>query len=215
MPKARSVYACAQCGAQSPKWMGQCPECGAWGSLAEEALGMAPEPLLGRSAQVRSITDVGSMAVGRRSTGVAGLDRVLGGGLVPGSLVLIGGEPGIGKSTLLTEVAGKIDGTALYLSGEESPAQVKLRADRLHASTERFLIAGTTNLEECLAAIREHRPSLVIDDSIQTLASDQIESPAGSVSQVRGCAAMLQAAIKGSEAALVIVGHVTKEGNIA
>ena len=195
--------------------MGQCSECGSWGSLAEELSTKSVDNLPIRSAQVQPISEVGSMPVARRSTGVPGLDRVLGGGLVPGSLVLIGGEPGIGKSTLLTEVAGKIDGTALYLSGEESPAQVKLRADRLQASSESFLIAGTTNLEECLNAIREHHPSLVIVDSIQTLVSDQIESSAGSISQVRGCAAMLQAAIKGSDAALVIVGHVTKEGSIA
>jgi DNA repair protein RadA/Sms len=135
--------------------------------------------------------------------------------MVPGSITLLGGEPGIGKSTLLTEVAGKLKGTALYLSGEESPSQVKLRADRLGATRDGFLLAGTTSLEECLGAIREHSPELVIVDSIQTLASDQIDSPAGSVSQVRGCAAILQSAIKGSNSALVLVGHVTKEGSIA
>jgi DNA repair protein RadA/Sms len=140
---------------------------------------------------------------------------VLGGGLVPGSITLLGGEPGIGKSTLLTEVAGAIEGTALYLSGEESPSQVKLRADRLGSLRDGFLLAGTTSLEECLSAIREHSPDLVIVDSIQTLSSASIDSAAGSVSQVRGCAAALQAAIKGSQTALVLVGHVTKEGSLA
>ncbi|MEO7453373.1 MAG: DNA repair protein RadA [Fimbriimonadales bacterium] len=215
MPKVRTVFACTQCGAQAPKWLGQCPECGTWGSLLEETpiRSMVAEPT--KSLKAVPISEVDSLAVSRRGTGVAGFDRVLGGGLVPGSLTLLGGEPGIGKSTLLTEVAGKIPGTALYLSGEESPSQVKLRADRMGSGHEGFLLAGTTSLEECLGAIREYQPDLVIVDSIQTLSSEAIDSAAGSVSQVRGCAAALQAAIKGSQTALVLVGHVTKEGSIA
>jgi DNA repair protein RadA/Sms len=170
---------------------------------------------MGRSLEVSSISAVDSASVRFRPTGVSGFDRVLGGGFVAGSMVLIGGEPGIGKSTLLTDVAGKASGKALYLSGEESPNQVKMRAERLGALRDGFLLAGTTSLEECLGAIRDHRPDLVIVDSIQTLSSDAIENAAGSVSQVRGCAAALQATIKGSAAALVLVGHVTKEGSIA
>jgi DNA repair protein RadA/Sms len=137
---------------------------------------------------------------------------------VPGSLVLIGGEPGIGKSTLLTEVAGRIassGGTALYLSGEESPRQVKLRAERIGALGDGFLVGGSTSLEECIQAMSTASPDIVIVDSIQTLTSQAIDSTAGSVSQVRGCAAALQAAVKGSDATLVLVGHVTKEGSIA
>ena len=215
MPKVRTVFSCTQCGSQAPKWLGQCPECGTWGSLVEEVPATSIAPAPNRIAATTQISEVDSIRVLRRSTGVPGLDRVLGGGMVPGSITLLGGEPGIGKSTLLTEVAGRLTGTALYLSGEESPSQVKLRADRLGSTREGFLLAGTTSLEECLGAIREHMPELVIVDSIQTLASDQIDSPAGSVSQVRGCAAMLQSAIKGSDSSLVLVGHVTKEGSIA
>lgn len=215
MAKARTVFACSQCGAQTPKWMGQCLECGTWGSLSEEVPVRLAEATAARSATAIPISQVDSLQVQRRPTGVPGFDRVLGGGLVPGSLVLLGGEPGIGKSTLLTDVAGRFSGKALYLSGEESPSQVKLRSDRLRSTRDGFLIAGTTSLEECLGAIRGHDPDLVIVDSIQTLASEQIDSAAGSVSQVRGCAAMLQAEIKGSQGALVLVGHVTKEGSIA
>ena len=186
--------------------------------MVEETAAPSTAQTPGKSLTVLSIDSVDSIQVARRSTGVPGFDRVLGGGLVPGSLVLIGGEPGIGKSTLLTEVAGRVaatGGTSLYLSGEESPRQVKMRAERIGSLGERFLLAGTTNLEECLSAIKENSPDLVIVDSIQTLSSDQIESAAGSVSQVRGCAAALQAAMKGKNAALVLVGHVTKEGSIA
>ena len=218
MAKTKTVYSCTQCGAQSPKWLGQCAECGAWGTLVEETSTPTSVVGVGRPLAVHSIDKVDSIEVARRSTGVPGFDRVLGGGLVPGSLVLIGGEPGIGKSTLLTEVAGRVaaaGGTSLYLSGEESPRQVKMRAERIGSLGERFLLAGTTSLEECLSAISEASPDVVIVDSIQTLASEQIDSTAGSVSQVRGCTAALQSAMKGSDAALVLVGHVTKDGSIA
>jgi DNA repair protein RadA/Sms len=217
MAKLKTIYACTTCGAQSPKWLGQCADCGAWGTVQEETMiRTAAAPTT--SMAVVSINEVDSMEVNRRTTGVSGFDRVLGGGLVPGSLVLIGGEPGIGKSTLLTEVAGRIassGGTALYLSGEESPRQVKLRAERIGALGDGFLVGGSTSLEECIQAMSTASPDIVIVDSIQTLTSQAIDSTAGSVSQVRGCAAALQAAVKGSDATLVLVGHVTKEGSIA
>jgi DNA repair protein RadA/Sms len=217
MAKLKTIYACTTCGAPSPKWLGQCADCGAWGTVQEETMiRTAAAPTT--SMSVVSINEVDSMEVNRRTTGVSGFDRVLGGGLVPGSLVLIGGEPGIGKSTLLTEVAGRIassGGTALYLSGEESPRQVKLRAERIGALGDGFLVGGSTSLEECIQAMSTASPDIVIVDSIQTLTSQAIDSTAGSVSQVRGCAAALQAAVKGSDATLVLVGHVTKEGSIA
>ena len=195
--------------------MGQCPECGAWGTLVEETATSLSDSSPGRSARALPIGEVGSLDVVRRTTGVPGLDKVLGGGLVPGSMLLIGGEPGIGKSTLLTEVSGRMTGKTLYLSGEESPSQVKLRADRLGVIGDEFLLAGTTNLEECIGAIREYRPDLVIVDSIQTLGSEAIDSAAGSVSQVRGCAAMLQTEVKRGGSTLILVGHVTKDGSLA
>ncbi|HET6643883.1 MAG TPA: DNA repair protein RadA [Fimbriimonadales bacterium] len=219
MAKARTVYACQSCGGQSPKWLGRCPDCGAWGTLVEETLsGSSSSPAPNAARTASSILEIQSLDRDRLLTGIEAFDRVLGGGLVPGSIALIGGDPGIGKSTLLTEVSGSIatrGGVALYISGEESPGQIRLRAERLGTLHDSFLLAATNDLAEALAFIQGSGAPVIVVDSIQTLSSSDLDSPQGSVSQVRHCAAMLQAAAKSGDAALVLVGHITKDGSIA
>ncbi|MCH8275553.1 MAG: DNA repair protein RadA [Armatimonadetes bacterium] len=219
MPKTKTRYVCQECGSASPKWLGRCQDCGAWNSLHEEAL---PEARPSGSAfppwEAPSITSVGPLEGQRLLTGIEALDAVLGGGLVPGSVALIGGDPGVGKSTLLTQAAGEMARAGrrvLYLSGEESSRQVKLRAERLGVVHENFLVAPATELEQALACIQGSSPDVAIVDSIQSLRSGNLESAAGSVGQVRYCASELQRAVKQSETALFLVGHVTKEGALA
>ena len=225
MARVRTVFACSECGAQQPKWMGRCPECGAWSTLVEEQLG-APAPAaeldpLGAAAPVsgakpQRLGEVDAAGLPRLATGIAEVDRVLGGGLVPGSVVLLAGEPGVGKSTLALQLAGGLaPAPVLYISGEESPEQIRLRADRLPELPERLAVLAETRLEALSSAWRELGPALVVVDSIQTLRSERVESAPGSVAQVRECAAWLAAAAKRQGAALVLVGHVTKEGAIA
>jgi DNA repair protein RadA/Sms len=229
MARVRTVFACSECGAQQPKWMGRCPECGAWSSLSEERQGAAPAPgvdplldsgLLGGApvagAKLQRLSEVDAAGLPRLGTGIPELDRVLGGGLVPGSVVLLAGEPGVGKSTLALQLAAGLEqGPVLYVSGEESPEQIRLRADRLPELPERLAVLAETQLEALAAPWRELGPALVVVDSVQTLRSDRVESAPGSVSQVRECAAWLAAAAKRQGAALVLVGHVTKDGSIA
>jgi DNA repair protein RadA/Sms len=225
MARVRTIFACGECGAQQPKWMGRCPECGAWSSLAEEQVGGSPAPGLGgdplaaeggpTGAKPQRLGEVDAEGLPRLSTGIPELDRVLGGGLVPGSVVLLAGEPGVGKSTLALQLAaGLAPAPVLYVSGEESPEQIRLRADRLPAVPDLAVLAET-QLEALAAPWREIGPAAVIVDSIQTLRSDRVESAPGSVAQVRECAAWLAAAAKRQGAALVLVGHVTKDGAIA
>lgn len=219
MAKVKIVFACRECGAQFPKWLGQCAECGAWGSVAEEA----PAPtravvagVVGRTPP--SIGDVSTLEGKRFSSGIGSFDRVLGGGFVPGSMTLLGGEPGIGKSTLLTQVSGALASegrTVVYLSGEESAGQVKLRAERLGAASDGFLLANCSELSEALSYAAGAKPDALIIDSIQTLYSSDVESAAGSVSQVRQCAGTLQQVAKTGDIAVVLVGHVTKDGTLA
>ncbi|MBW2268902.1 MAG: DNA repair protein RadA [Deltaproteobacteria bacterium] len=225
MARPRSVYACTECGGQQPRWLGRCPECGAWNTLVEEAVGGA-----GGSAGVSGL-HVSSAEAGkplrlgeiqadgapRMETGIPELDRVLGGGLVPGSVVLLAGEPGVGKSTLALQIAAsaRSDAPILYVTGEESAEQVRMRADRLPGFPADLLVLPETQVEALAAPWREHDPAVVIVDSIQTLRSERVESAPGSVAQVRESAALLAAAAKRHGAALVLVGHVTKEGAIA
>jgi DNA repair protein RadA/Sms len=221
MGRVRTVFACTECGAQQPKWMGRCPDCGSWSSLVEEPVG-EPAAGVGGTAAPRSgakpipLVEVDAAATPRVETGLAEVDRVLGGGFVPGSVVLLAGEPGVGKSTLALQIAaGLSPRPILYVSGEESPEQLRLRAERLPALPPGLAVLAETSAEALLAPWDELGPRLVVVDSIQTLRSQQVESAPGSVAQVRECAALLAAHAKRSGAVLVLVGHVTKEGTIA
>jgi DNA repair protein RadA/Sms len=220
--RPRSVYACTECGAQQPRWLGRCPDCGGWNTLVEEVPQGARrgDELLVQatdSAKPRRLAEIEASSAPRIETGVPELDRVLGGGLVPGSVVLLAGEPGIGKSTLALQLAAGARGARaiLYVTGEESAEQVRLRAERLPRLPAELLVVPETQVEAIAAAWREHDPGLVLIDSIQTLHTERVESAPGSVAQVRESAALLAAAAKARGAALVLVGHVTKEGAIA
>jgi len=221
----RTRYVCQACGAATPKWAGRCPACEEWHTLVEEAVpatgraaaAAVAEILAGPAAQAQPVTQVASEGEPRLTTGVGELDRVLGGGVVPGSVVLVGGDPGIGKSTLMLQVAGHLcrRGTVLYVSGEEAPHQVGMRAERLGAKDPRLLVLAETHLEAIAARIDEIRPRAVILDSIQTAYTSRIESAPGSVSQIREVAAALIALAKARSIPTFLVGHVTKEGAIA
>ncbi|MGH2446423.1 MAG: DNA repair protein RadA [Candidatus Limnocylindria bacterium] len=226
MPAVRTTYLCQQCGAASPKWAGQCPSCSAWNTLVETIA--APKgparrassaaTAMAGAAVVTPIGEVSSAEADRLTSGLGEVDRVLGGGFVPGSIVLFGGDPGIGKSTLLLQLAARVAGagrTVLYLTGEESASQVRGRAERVGAVVEGLHLAATTDLETALAAIETAAPALVVADSVQTLTSGELTGPAGSVGQVREVAARLAEAAKGSATCVALVGHVTKEGTVA
>jgi len=221
MTRAASVYVCQSCGHRSPKWLGRCPECGTWSSLVEEAV-EAParrgRGARGPAAHVEPLAKVRDEAWTRFPSGLPALDRVLGGGMVAGGAALLAGEPGVGKSTLLLQVAealARSGRTVLYASAEESPRQLRLRADRLGCKDERLLVAGENQLEALLAAAEEHELAALLVDSVQALRSAELESPAGSLGQVRHAADRLVGLAKRRGLALVLIGHVTKEGSIA
>ena len=228
MAKAQTKYVCRHCGYESAKWLGKCPSCDEWGTL-EETITLAPSKALGaRSSAVPALVgaskpqrlgDVPSPAQeGRIHSGIGEFDRVLGGGIVRGALTLIGGDPGIGKSTLLTQVAGHLamrGGKTLYVSGEESATQIKLRAERLGITGGELLLHNETDVIQVAAAIQAERPAFAIVDSIQTMQHPEIESAAGSVSQVRAATAHLAQVAKGEGIPIFLVGHVTKEGTLA
>lgn len=220
MSKIKSAWFCTECGAESPKWEGKCPACGAWNTMVEERVtsGKSKSSTLSRAtkSRPRKVTEISSVDEERILLPSRELNRVLGGGLVPGSLVLVGGEPGIGKSTLvLQNILSIRSRRVLYISGEESPSQLKMRADRIGRLSDNVLIACETSLENILEDIEETQPGLVIVDSIQTIASDEIESAAGSVSQVRECSARLLRYAKESNVPVILIGHINKEGSIA
>lgn len=223
MAKPQTHYLCQSCGYQTPRWMGRCPDCGQWGSLLEERVagdrrgGARSEPSTGRQAP-RPITAVDIRALHRVSTGLAELDRVLGGGIVPGSFVLVSGDPGIGKSTLLLQASIQIamgEGTVLYVSGEESPEQTRSRGARLGPLSDRLLLLAETSLQVILDHAERLRPRVLVIDSIQTIASEELESPPGSISQVREAAVRLMALAKDKGVSTVVIGHITKDGSIA
>jgi DNA repair protein RadA/Sms len=232
-PKARTVYRCTECGAESPKWAGRCEACGEWNTLVEEPVSAAAPPRSGAQRRVlgaRGLGGGGSVAAAPRlrevtggaterwATGIDEFDFVLGGGLVPGSMVLVGGEPGIGKSTILLQVTGSLEAAGratLYASGEESPLQVKLRADRLGGAAIEVPLLAETNLESVIATAADRAPALLVVDSIQTLFTADLEGAPGNVGQVRECAARLMRFAKESGTAVMVVGHVTKGGGIA
>ena len=224
--KQKTVFACQECGAQSAKWLGRCADCGAWNSLVEER--PAPEAVAAASAERRYAlaaaagpqlyADIDTMVAERLSTGIGEFDRVLGGGVVPGSLVLIGGEPGIGKSTLLLQAAAHFARTAgpvLYTSGEESEHQIKSRGERLGIAAAPLYILAETCLERILEEIARLRPAFLIVDSIQTVFSLKFQSAPGSIGQVRESATQLLFAAKGQNIPTFLVGHVTKDGSLA
>jgi DNA repair protein RadA/Sms len=228
MPKVQTKYVCQTCGHETPRWMGKCPECDAWNSFVEEVRVQEKATPLGRSSTLlpsgaalpTPITQVAAQRETRLPSGIGELDRVLGGGIVPGALVLVGGDPGIGKSTLMTQVAHAVanssqSNSVLYVSGEESVEQIKLRSERLGAAAERFLVANETDIGAILHHIDATRPALVIIDSIQTTYDSSLESAPGTVSQVRSCASALARLAKGGGPPIFLIGHVTKEGSLA
>ncbi|MBI1397391.1 MAG: DNA repair protein RadA [Betaproteobacteria bacterium] len=219
MAKSRTVYACTECGGQSPKWAGQCPHCNAWNSLVESVAEGAGSRFQGltQATTVETLSAVDAQEAPRRSTGIGELDRVLGGGIVHGAVVLLGGDPGIGKSTLLLQTLAEMSRSVptLYVSGEESSRQVALRARRLGVDGSRVSLLAEIQLERILATLAERRPEVAVVDSIQTVYSEVLQSAPGSVAQVRECAAQLTRFAKAQGTALVLVGHVTKEGALA
>jgi DNA repair protein RadA/Sms len=211
------AYACTACGHRTPKWLGRCPGCGEWNTLGEEAAPRAARNGRTRPAAVARLADVETAEGARMATGIAELDRVLGGGIVPGSLVLIGGEPGVGKSSLLLQALAAAAGrglSTLLVSGEESPAQVRMRAERLAAAGAVGILAET-ELEVVLETIAAERPDVCVIDSVQTLHSAEVGSAAGSVAQVREAADRLLRLAKSRGTAIILVGHVTKDGTVA
>ena len=225
MAKSRTAFFCTECGNETQRWQGQCPACRAWNTLVEQPAAPRGAPARGAAA---ALPTVGSAPVrladvegaeGRRwQTGLDEFDFVLGGGVVPGSVVLVGGEPGIGKSTILLQVAARLQGaghSTLYVSGEESALQVKLRADRLGAASGEVTLLAETELESILLHAAERRPEVLLVDSIQTIYTPELEGAPGNVGQVRECAARLQRFAKQTGTAVFLVGHVTKGGGIA
>ena len=219
MAKAKIVYSCTECGGQTLKWQGQCPHCTAWNTLVESIAdkGGARYQGLAESSRVQTLGEVSAVEEPRRETGVGELDRVLGGGLVRGGVTLLGGDPGIGKSTLLLQALSLLSTgcKALYVSGEESTQQVALRSRRLGLECRDLKVLAEIQLEKVLATLASEKPDVAVIDSIQTVYSEALQSAPGSVAQVRECAAQLTRFAKTSGTALLLVGHVTKEGAIA
>ena len=233
MAKVKSYFFCSECGYQSSSWLGKCPECGKWNTFSEEVV-QAVKPA--SSSKLRSplatsapkpISQVVAAETQRIPTGCAEFDRVLGGGIVPGSLILLGGEPGIGKSTLLLQTALNIPGRRiLYVSGEESEQQIKMRADRLmgerkaesgerRAESEECYVVSETVTQRIMEHIEQVRPDILVVDSIQTISTETIDSSAGSISQIRECTAEFQRLAKENALPILLVGHITKDGNLA
>ena len=221
MAKAKTVFVCNECGYESPKWLGKCPACNSWNTFFEQKVVETKSTVTGKAVKERAVPQVLDEVVGKNEsridTGIGELNRVLGGGLVNGSLVLLGGEPGIGKSTLILELCDKITGTGkvLYVSGEESAEQVKLRADRLGIKNNNIMFLGETDIDVIEETILAMNPKLVIIDSIQTMYSEEITSRHGSVSQVREITSQIMRVCKSRNITTIIIGHVTKDGNIA
>lgn len=214
--KSKTQYRCSTCGHTSPKWAGRCPQCLTWDSLTEERAGSVVESVAYELSAPVVLSDVSADGGARVSTGIGELDRVLGGGAMPGSVVLVGGEPGMGKSTLMLQFACKaVTQRVLYVTGEESLIQLKFRADRLGLPADAVHVLAETNIEAVFSAIGSLKPGCVVVDSIQTMATDLLDSSAGTVGQIRECTARLTQAAKQGGAVIFIVGHVTKDGMIA
>jgi DNA repair protein RadA/Sms len=221
MSAIKSIFVCANCDAQFPKWNGRCLECGSWGTLSEQVVDSHQEKAADAkkigAAKVLDLRAIKAGALKRLPTGLEEVDRVLGGGLVPGSLVLLSGEPGIGKSTLVAQIAGGPTSklSVIYASGEESPAQVKSRLDRLNCNLENLRFISETNVEKIVAAAKTAKPDILIVDSIQTVYSSQVVSEAGGISQIRATAVKFLELAKENDIAVLLIGHITKDGQIA
>ena len=221
MAKVKRAYFCNDCGYETPKWLGKCPACGAWNTITEHIVAKESSSVAARVASVpksepRKVQDIEEGTTRRIDIGNKEVNRVLGGGLVPGSLILLGGEPGIGKSTLSLQLALTNNSLkSLYVSGEESAEQIKMRANRLGIHNEECTVFTETLLENIVAQIEETHPDVVIIDSIQTMSTDLVESSPGSVTQIRECAATLLKVAKSNNIAIFIIGHITKDGSIA
>lgn len=225
MAKNKTIYCCTECGYETPRWLGRCPECGNWNTLIEQESAPALKPeekklkrAPGNDAEALRVDQIPDEAMARRSCGIGELDRVLGGGVVDGSLVLVGGDPGIGKSTLLTQVCANManDGArVLYVSGEESARQIKMRANRLGANQAGFYVLSENDMNTVEKRMDQIAPTVMVVDSIQTMYRPEMASAPGSVSQIRECASMLMRLAKASGCSVFLVGHVTKEGAIA
>lgn len=214
--KPRTIFACSKCDAQYQKWVGRCLECGSWGTIHETAPTeeKKSDQITASPVALQTLASIASDSTARTTTKILEFDRVLGGGIVPGSLTLLGGEPGIGKSTLALQLAASIPST-LYISGEESVGQVKMRAERLGIISPTLSLANETSVEVIIATLKANKPGLAIIDSIQTISSEQVQGEAGSVSQVRACATLLLEVAKQSGIPIVLIGHVTKDGAVA
>lgn len=220
MAKTKTLFYCQNCGAESAKWIGKCPACNEWNTYVEEVVSKTTQTqhtdFIRQKSEPVNINDASiETAKERTSTYMEELDRVLGGGVVEGSLVLVGGEPGIGKSTLLLQLAVRLDKKILYVSGEESTEQIKMRADRIGTLSKACFLYAETNLSEVLKQIDKLKPAIVIIDSIQTLHSDRVESSIGSISQVKECTSQLMKFAKQTNTAVMLIGHVNKDGAIA
>ena len=223
MAKAKTYYVCTECGSMQVRWMGKCPDCGSWNTLEEtiqepsSSAGMRKSSAPITATVISTLKQIDSSEESRYTTAMSELNRVLGGGIVPGSVILLSGDPGIGKSTLLLQICQSISNGAktLYISGEESLRQIKLRAARLGVETNHLLLGSTTNIEAVIDAINQHKPNIVMIDSIQTMNLSSLNSMTGSVSQVRECTQLLINTAKTLEIPIFIVGHVNKDGNIA
>ena len=221
MAKEKTVFLCNDCGYESPKWAGRCPSCGAWNTLVEKVVRSSPAARVSAAvgdkllSQPQLIDTVSTDELPRMNMCDAELNRVLGGGLVPGSLVLLGGEPGIGKSTLILQTVLRLPYRVLYVSGEESVQQIKLRADRIEHSANNCMIVCETLLETIFTHIKNVAPELIVIDSIQTMCSEAVDSSPGSMSQVRECTAMLLKFAKEKNVPVILIGHITKDGAIA
>ena len=222
MKAKTSVFYCTECGNETSKWAGRCPVCGAWNTIVEQAAPKSAPAAKGRGgmlprAKAHPIGDLSVEEELRFPTGMGELDRVLGGGAVKGSLVLVGGAPGIGKSTLMLQICSQlcVANKVLYVSGEESPHQLKMRAERLKVTSGNLYVLSETRLGDVMESVREEQPDVLIVDSIQTLYDEELDSPAGSVGQVKGCTMALMQLAKGQGITVFIIGHVNKEGSIA
>ncbi len=217
MSKTKIKYICSNCGYESLRWIGKCPECDKWNSFTEEIIesGLRKPNISKSKYVVNNISDISANEDERILTNISEFDRVLGGGIMPGSIILLGGDPGIGKSTLAMQAAAKIKQKVLYVTGEESEKQIKLRSARLKITSENFYVQAETELSNILGAIKEIAPAVVVIDSIQTTYRNELENSAGTITQIRECTAMLMEEAKKNHYSVIIIGHVTKDGMIA